>query len=281
MRIFQILSNIDRRVIYILLSIAVITPMIIKIEMPIAPDQYAETAHKAISEKFENPSSSDKKILLSFDFGPSTEPELGPMAFSIMKQVLLTNNEVHLVALFPTGLGMITKTINKVKQDTLIEKSNIDFNSKIVQLGYAPGGEAVIKGMLSDIPKIFPDVRGKVKNLCDYDFIVSFSAGSPGSKEWVQFAGDQSKTACEGNVIDVTTGVTAVQVTELLPYVNNGQLKGILAGLAGAASYESLVGDFGPASEKMTPQSFAHLLIVILIIIGNITYIFVNRKEDK
>ena len=88
MKIFQILSNIDRRVIYLLLSISVITPMIIKIEMPIAPDQYAQTAYNAISEKFEEYPSSDRKILLSFDFGPSTEPELGPMAFSIMKQVL-------------------------------------------------------------------------------------------------------------------------------------------------------------------------------------------------
>ena len=111
MKILQILSNIDRRIIYLLLSIAVITPMLIKIKMPIVPDQYAITAYNAISEEF-NSSSSDKKILLSFDYGPSTEPELGPMSFSIMKQVLLTNNEVHLVALFPTGLGMITKIVN-------------------------------------------------------------------------------------------------------------------------------------------------------------------------
>jgi len=278
MKTLQILSNIDRRIIYLLLSIAVITPMIIKVEMPIVPDDYAKTAYNAISDTFKEP---NKKILLSFDYGPSTEPELGPMSFAIMKQVLLTNNEVHLVALFPTGLGMITKTIDRIKQDTLLLESNISLNKKIVQLGYAPGGEAVIKGMLSDIPKIFPEVRDNIKNLCDYDFIVSFSAGSPGSKEWVQFAGDQSEAACNGKKINVTTGVTAVQVTELLPYVNNGQLKGILAGLSGAASYESLVGDFGPASEKMTPQSFAHLLIVVLIIIGNITYIISNRKESR
>jgi len=278
MKILQILSNIDRRIIYLLLSIAVITPMIIKVEMPIIPDDYAKTAYNAISDTFKEP---DKKILLSFDYGPSTEPELGPMSFAIMKQVLLTNNEVHLVALFPTGLGMITQTIDRIKEDTLLLKSNINLNKKIVQLGYAPGGEAVIKGMLSDIPKIFPEAKDDIKNLCDYDFIVSFSAGSPGSKEWVQFAGDQSKTECDGKKIDITTGVTAVQVTELLPYVNNGQLKGILAGLSGAASYESLVGDFGPASEKMTPQSFAHLLIVILIVIGNITYIILNREEDR
>ncbi|MAV64584.1 MAG: hypothetical protein CMG00_05265 [Candidatus Marinimicrobia bacterium] len=277
MKALQILSNIDRRIIYLLLAIAVITPMIVELEMPIAPDDYAQTAYNSISNTFKEP---NKRILLSFDYGPSTEPELGPMSFAIMKQVLLTDNEVHLVALFPTGLGMITQTIDRVKKDSLLLESNINLNKRIVQLGYAPGGEAVIKGMLSDIPKIFPKVKDSIKNLCDYDFIVSFSAGSPGSKEWVQFAGDQSEAACNGKKINVTTGVTAVQVTELLPYVNNGQLKGILAGLSGAASYESLVGDFGPASKNMTPQSFAHLLIVILIIIGNITYI-IKRKEDR
>ena len=281
MKIFQILNNIDRRIIYLLLSISVITPMLIEIKMPIVPDQYAITVYNAISEKLkDNQSSNTKKILLSFDYGPSTEPELGPMSYSIMKQVLLTDNEVHLVALFDTGVGMINKIAEKVKDDLLLE-GHIDYDSRIFNLGYAPGAEAVIKGMLSDIPKIFPKARGKVENLCDYDFIVSFSAGSPGSKEWVQFAGDQSQSECDGKIIDITTGVTAVQVTELLPYVNTGQLKGILAGLAGAASYESLTGEYGPASKKMAPQSFAHLLIVVLIIIGNVTYFIINRRKNK
>ena len=64
MKILQILSNIDRRIIYLLLSISVITPMIIKIEMPIVPDQYAKIVYNAISEKFNNSPSFDKKILL-------------------------------------------------------------------------------------------------------------------------------------------------------------------------------------------------------------------------
>ena len=80
MKIFQILNNIDRRIIYLLLSIAVIAPMLIEIKMPIVPDQYAVTAYNAISETLEDNQSS-KKILLSFDYGPSTEPELGPMSY--------------------------------------------------------------------------------------------------------------------------------------------------------------------------------------------------------
>jgi len=278
MNILKILNNIDSRIIYLLLAVAVILPMLLEIQLPIEPDEYAKTAHKAIEKTFNE---KDKKILLSFDYGPSTEPELGPMSFAIMKQVLLSGNEVHLSALFPTGMGMMTQTINKIKSDSELQDLGINLNENIFELGYAPGGEAVIKGMLSDIPKIFPEAKNKVKNLCDYDFIVSFSAGSPGSKEWVQFAGDQSATQCDGKKIKVTTGVTAVQVTELLPYVNSGQLQGILAGLSGAASYESLNGVYGPASKNMTPQSFAHILIVILIIIGNITYIFLNARDGS
>ena len=278
MNILKILNNIDSRIIYLLLAVAVILPMLLEIQLPIEPDEYAATAHKAIEKTFNE---KDKKILLSFDYGPSTEPELGPMSFAIMKQVLLSGNEVHLSALFPTGMGMMTQTINKIKSDSELQDLGINLNENIFELGYAPGGEAVIKGMLSDIPKIFPEAKNKVKNLCDYDFIVSFSAGSPGSKEWVQFAGDQSATQCDGKKIKVTTGVTAVQVTELLPYVNSGQLQGILAGLSGAASYESLNEVYGPASKNMTPQSFAHILIVILIIIGNITYIFLNARDGS
>ena len=278
MNILKILNNIDSRIIYLLLAVAVILPMLLEIQLPIEADEYAKTAHKAIEKTFNE---KDKKILLSFDYGPSTEPELGPMSFAIMKQVLLSGNEVHLSALFPTGMGMMTQTINKIKSDSELQDLGINLNENIFELGYAPGGEAVIKGMLSDIPKIFPEAKNKVKNLCDYDFIVSFSAGSPGSKEWVQFAGDQSATQCDGKKIKVTTGVTAVQVTELLPYVNSGQLQGILAGLSGAASYESLNGVYGPASKNMTPQSFAHILIVILIIIGNITYIFLNARDGS
>ena len=50
MKIFQILSNIDRRIIYLLLSISVITPMLIRIEMPIVPDQYAKIVYNIVDD---------------------------------------------------------------------------------------------------------------------------------------------------------------------------------------------------------------------------------------
>ena len=55
----------------------------------------------------------------------------------------------------------------------------------------------------------------------------------------------------------------------------------MLPGLAGAASYEKLMGYEGEATQKMPSQSWAHLLIVFLIIIGNITYFIMNRENSK
>ena len=202
------------------------------------------------------------------------------MSYAIMKQIIISGNEVHTMALWDTGLPMIAETKRNVLKDLGIDERDI----KMYNFGFQTGGESVIKGMLSDIAKTFPNSKGQVDvdNLCDYDFIISFSAGSPGSKEWVQFGGDQSKASC-GKKIKVSTGVTAVQVTELLPYVTDkedSQLTGMLAGATGAASYEALLEEPAQAHQRMNSQSYAHILIVLLIIIGNVSHFVLNKRKN-
>jgi len=155
-------------------------------------------------------------------------------------------------------------------------------------------GEAVIKGIASDIRTLYTvDLQGTsindipmmkdVVNIEDFDFVFSLSAGYPGSKEWVQYA-------CDPNNIPLSTGCTSIQVTDIMPYVENDQIRGILAGMPGAAEYESLVeaelqkmeivGKPGEASGMMAAQSIAHVVIVLFIIFGNISY-FITRKKNR
>jgi hypothetical protein len=133
----------------------------------------------------------------------------------------------------------------------------------------------------NDIDSI--EMMKDVTNLLDLDFIFSLSAGYPGSKEWVQFA-------CDPLGIPMSTGCTSIQVTDIIPYVANNQIKGILSGMPGAAEYEQLVRNAldargvmvepGKASINMAAQSMAHIVIVLLIILGNITY-YLTRKSSK
>ncbi|RMZ49126.1 hypothetical protein EB821_03915, partial [Candidatus Marinimicrobia bacterium PRS2] len=132
---------------------------------------------------------------------------------------------------------------------------------------------------INDIP-----MMKDVINIEDFDFVFSLSAGFPGTKEWVQYA-------CDPKNIPLSTGCTSIQVTDIMPYVENNQIRGILAGMPGAAEYESLVerelrkmgkpGKPGEASGMMAAQSIAHVVIVLFIIFGNISYYITRKKIRK
>ena len=70
--------------------------------------------------------------------------------------------------------------------------------------------------------------------------------------------------------IRMIAGVTAVSAPEYYPYLQTGQLQGLLGGMAGAAEYEALVKHPALAMRGMDAQSLAHLFIAFLIILGNL-----------
>ena len=107
----------------------------------------------------------------------------------------------------------------------------------------------------------------------DFDFLFSASAGYPGTIEWVQYAVDPTN-------IPMSTGTTSIQVNEVMPYVQAGQVQGILAGMPGAAEYENLIGSPGIGTSGMDAQSVAHLVIVLFIVLGNLGY-FIERSREK
>jgi hypothetical protein len=82
----------------------------------------------------------------------------------------------------------------------------------------------------------------------------------------------------------VGAGVTAVSAADAYPFLQSGQLTGLLAGMKGGAEYEILVSKSGyskatmPAVAAMDSQSLAHVVILLLVIIGNIAY-FATRKQ--
>ncbi len=64
------------------------------------------------------------------------------------------------------------------------------------------------------------------------------------------------------------------------PYLQAGQLDGLLGGMAGAAEFEKLTGHYDKATTFIKSQSFAHAVVVIFIIIGNVAF-FRSRRTKK
>lgn len=285
-KIFISLGSLDRRIIFLIVGLSVLIPLLKPewIDLPIRPTPESQIVFDEI-----NKLNAGDKMLLSFEYSPSTKPEIHPMAIAILKHLYAKNIQVYGFALWPDGNFMSTEAFSEVS-DNYDKKYGVDY----VNLGYRPGGEAVIKGIASDIRTLYTlDLQGTsindipmmkdVVNIEDFDFVFSLSAGYPGSKEWVQYA-------CDPNNIPLSTGCTSIQVTDIMPYVENNQIRGILAGMPGAAEYESLVeaelqkmeivGKPGEASGMMAAQSIAHVVIVLFIIFGNISY-FITRKKNR
>ena len=121
--------------------------------------------------------------------------------------------------------------------------------------------------------------------------VFDLSAGVPGNAEWVQFA-------CDEYNVPLSSGCTSIMVTDAIPYVESGQIRGILAGMPGAAEYEQMVFNHlnsleknkymnsniavvpGKATSRMSAQSIAHVLMVVFIILGNISYYLLRRRTE-
>ena len=281
------LSQIDRRWIFLLMFLAVAIPVLLGLQFPEKPTALAEMTFAQI-EQLEP----GDRVLLSFDFDPASEGELGPMATAFVRHCCEKRLKMYFMALWPVGPQMIDDTIDNVIRADFPE---LAYGVDYVNLGFKSGQEGVIKVIVTDLRKLYTtDARGTnidqipmmkgFENVQDSDLVINISAGYPGTKEWVQFASTPYP-----DEITVVAGVTGVQAPLFYPYIPE-QLPGLLGAIKGAAEYEALVvakyGGPNPdpryleALRRMGPQLVTHLLMIGLIIAGNAIF-FAERRRGR
>lgn len=279
-RLLESLTKIPRQVIFLTIALAVAIPLIVPIGIPVNVMPQSQKLFDAVDRL----TSDSKPILISCDFDPQSLPELYPMLLGVLRQCFSKNIPVVLMALWPQGTGMVEMALDELAEDFTIE-NGVDY----VFLGYKFGVAAVLLGMGENIEGVFPvdyystpldslQLMKKVSNYKDLSMIITLSTGDPGWRQWLLYA--QSRYGARLGV-----GVTAVSAADVYPYVETGQVTGLLAGMKGASEYETLVQRKGyakgvfRASQGMDAQSLGHLLIMIFIILGNVGYFYVRRKK--
>ena len=294
--IFIKLGQLDRRLIYLLVSLSVLIPLLNPnlLQLPTKTTKNTQIVFDSLNDLKEN-----DKVLLSFEYGASTKPEIHPMSIAILNHLFSKGIKVYIVSLWPEGVMMAADAINEVVDSNLFK---VEYGIDYINLGYKQGGPVVIRGIATNIGSVFTQdvhltlldeipMMNNIKDVRDFDFVFDLSAGFPGNAEWVQYACDEYK-------IPLSSGCTSIMVTDAIPYVESGQLKGIIAGMPGAAEYENLVYDYlsnleynkfmnknvditpGKATSRMSAQSITHLLMVLFIIFGNISYYLTRKKNN-
>jgi hypothetical protein len=271
---FEGLRKIDRRWIFLAIGLLVVVPLLTGFHIaPVQPSARAVGFYEAIEKV---PAGS--KVLLAGDYDPGTIAENYPMHLAAVRHLMKRNIKIIAVELYPGGPPLADRVLH-IAGAEYNKKEGIDYTN----LGFKSGNEAVMSQMGSSIPVTFPADRSGipvsripvmkgVENFGQIALLVSVSAGYPGTKEWVQQVVSRYH-------VPMVAGVTAVSAPEYYPYLQAGQLQGLLGGMAGAAEYETLVKAPGLATRGMDAQSLAHIFIALMILLGNLAALPTRRKS--
>lgn len=283
MGFWQRFLNLDRKWIFLGIGIVVMFPLIFPIGLPIKPTEPVIDLFNYIDTLGVN----SNPVWVVTDFDPGTLPELMPMTKSILRHCLARGIPVVLHGgLFPQYIGVAKMAIDEIAAEFPDKKSGEDY----VFLGFVPGSSAVILAIGIDIETTFrydyygvpidslPLLEG-VKNYSDISIVVDVS-GTISPEYWLRYAQERYG-------VDVGVGCTAVSAPSYYVFLQSGQFVGMLGGLKGAAEYEELMERKGyptgrrVATTGMDSQSFGHILIILLVILGNIGFFIVRRGERR
>ena len=262
--------KIDRRWIFLLLAVVLFVPILKPLGLP----------NKTISRDTQNAFNYLDKlpagsfVLFSLDYDPSTRPELQPQAIAAIRHAFKKNLRVAVVTYIAGSTGLIQQIFEKVPAE--YNKVN---GTDYVIFPYMANATAVMTQMASDFYGIYdkdqdgrdakslPVMKG-VKTYKDMAMVVNIT-GTSMLDFWVAYVGDKYK-------VPVVGGVTAISQPGYGPYLQTGQLKGLIGGMKGAAEYESLVKEPGKGTSGIDALNLAHLLVLGLILTSNIILLVIR-----
>ena len=134
------LLNIDRRIIFIFVFLGVAIPLLMEFHFPIKPTAAVRSVH----EMFEAAANTEDGgvVLFSWDYGPGSEPELQPMALSLLRHCFRRNIKVVAICLWPEAPGLAQDALDQVAGEY-----GKEYGTDYAFLGYKPGLWAPIINM--------------------------------------------------------------------------------------------------------------------------------------
>lgn len=285
MDIFERLQNIDRRILYLLLAIVVSTPLIVPVPVPpavVLPQ--TQSFYDTVEKLAEDPARKDKLIIFCTNFSAGTAPENRTQTETVMRHLMKRNLKFAIFCFNdPQGRELGQQVANGLEK-----QYGYVYGENYVNWGFRPPGAIVniVKAAVRDIPTaIGNDFKGVklpqipvmqgVKGVNDIGAIIEVS-GSNSLPVWLQYF---QRTGREP--VPTLFCPTAVMAPEAFPFLKSGQLQGMVVGLKGAIEYEGLLKEPGFATRASASLSYAHFLIVFLIVLGNVAMLVTRSRQGK
>jgi hypothetical protein len=257
------LLHLDRRVIFVLVAAATAFPLLFPVNLPVSVSPPVRKAYDALDRL---PRGS--YVFLSLDYEPDIMAELQPMAIAVLRHCFRKGVIPVIITNYPAAPGLIVTALNMASKETGA-KRNVNY----VFLGYKSGSQSVILGLGENIRALFPTdfwntpvekiplMKGH-NSYADFPLVIDLS-GSTIADYYIRIASTRYRRT-------LVLGATAVMTADYYPYLSSGQIVGLIGGMKGAAEYERLMNTFGNARRGMDAQSLVHVVVVLLVVLGNV-----------
>lgn len=273
---------VERRLIYLLMIVAVAVPLIGKFSRPPSRMVLAEQLFDLVQQLQVQ---SGEVALLWLDFGPGTIAENEPQSEVLLEHLFRRRIPVVLVSQYQLAEGVLASLPQRVAKRLELEHPDQQwrYGEAWVNAGFRPGGSAMMQNFakaqdlsaylgrdvygvpLSQYPvfrsigplervKLVAEVTGLVGTL---DTVIQFLQK-------------------DGYRPTLVHGCTSITIPEAYIFVDSQQLKGLLEGVAGAAWYSQIMRAHYPGSDgsdllvRNTALGAAQVVLMILIVAGNI-----------
>ncbi len=206
-------------------------------------------------------------ILVAFDVQPALYGEMKPLVSTVLGHFL--EKEAHLIFIStqPTGPALIERLLSEELND-VPSVANGDY----VNLGYLSGGTAALRYFASNpreatlLPQLW-DSAGleNISSITDFGIVLTIASDAEDARAWIEQVSPFTS--------DGIFALSSAQAAPLLmPYLTTDPvtIRSLVAGLKGAAYYESLRGIEGLGRSYWDAYSFGLGSIVVLIILGGL-----------
>jgi hypothetical protein len=275
MRLLARLGGIDRRWLYLMLFVVVAVPVFLDLPIRVKTtppvQSYYEKVEALVKEE-------GRIALVVVDFDPQSKAECYPQTMATVRHLMARKVPFAVLTLNAMGAGFCKEIPAKAAKEY-----GAVYGRDWVNWGFKVGGPIFIKTLASDIQEaVKADARGTpigevemmkgVKDATSVDLVCEVTGFVGALEAWLQFFQK------DGRRPEICHGCTAVSGPSNYVFLDSGQISGLLVGMLGAAEYEDLIESPGLATVGMQAQTGAHLLIIILIILGNVSE-FVRRRR--
>lgn len=270
------IQNVDNRIVRVLVLLSILVPLVRPVPVPMPITDSTRALYQFIEEL---PPGSI--VLMSTEMTAGWVPNLLGTAEAVFAHLLRRGVRVVHNSFVPDGPMFIEQMIEAVAVP-----AGAVYGVDYVHLGFLAGGEGAVAESLRDFHAAFrTDFHGTpvaqlplmqdLRTARDLSMVFLTSTGGYAGGGWIRQLVDPYD-------IPLAVSVTAVMAPSHYPFLDARQIVALLTDTKSGAEYETLIHRPGMALSIMGAQTYAHLLVLLCIVVANVAYFSrKGRRESK